>query len=497
MAETIDSYGRGSIIKDEEKSLPIYRVDIPEFSDAERKILDNSQTFIPSEIIRESEKFVTYEERNKFLRYYLKKKITEELESKNEKLDNIDIILSFAMGDLYGYGILAVILDDDKIEDILVHGISVPVFVVHRKHGMCASNISFENVRSMESMLAKIAKNAGRRIDEESPLLDSRLPDGSRVNVAIPPAAPKGPYITIRKFRQNPFSITELIKLGTMGEEFAAFLWVCVEGLGIRPTNMIIAGGPGSGKTTTLNAIATFIPQNEIVVTVEDTIELNLKFLEGWSPLEAVPSILQKGETILTMDMLVRNALRMRPDRMIVGEVRGPEASSLLVAMDIGLYGSMGTLHANTAREMVTRMTQSPMNAPMVMIPLLDLIIVQNRIRTKEGGVRRHITQVAEVGHIIQGNVELGIIYEWDTEANKLARTQYPISLKDTLASNAGITKVELDAELKRRESVLRYMADNNIMENRDVLKMIREYKDNSESVIAKIKGKDKKKGWW
>ncbi len=497
MSELIDSYGRVSIMKVEDKPLLLYQVNIPEFSDTEKEILKNIEEMIPPEIIHESEKFITYEERDKFLRYYLKKKITEKLEAKNEPVDNIDLLLPLAMGKIYGYEILSLLLDDDNIEDILVHGINIPAFIVHRKHGMCTSNIKFEDERSMENSLMKIAKNAGRKINPDNPLLDSRLPDGSRVNVAVPPAAPKGPYITIRKFRQKPFSITELIKLGTLDENLGAFLWLCVEGLGIRPVNMIIAGGPGSGKTTMLNAVSTFIPQNEIIVTVEDTIELNLKFLEGWSPLEAVPSILRKEESAINMDILLRNSLRMRPDRVIVGEVRGPEAVSLLVAMDIGLHGSMGTLHANNAREIITRMTQSPMNVPMTMMPLINLIVIQNRLRTKEGDIIRRITQVAEVGNVIQDNVELGVIYEWNPEVNQLARTQYPIMLKDKIANNAGITRIELDAELARREAVLKYMVDNNITENPDVLRVIRDYKENPQSIMAKIEPEKKKSGWW
>ncbi|ODS35294.1 MAG: hypothetical protein A7316_04200 [Candidatus Altiarchaeales archaeon WOR_SM1_86-2] len=489
----IDSYGRVEIIKHEDKPLPLYKVNMPEFSDAEREILKNATDFIPVEIARESEKFVTYEERNEFLRYYLKKRLTQELEVKNQPLDNVDILLSLAMGKFYGHSTLGVLLDDDELEDIAIHGIGAPAFVVHRKHGMCRSNIGFKDEKSINNALMKIAKNVGREINEENPLLDSRLLDGSRVNVAIPPAAPKGPYITIRKFRQKPFSITELIKLQTMDEGLAALLWACVEGFGIRPINMIVAGGPGSGKTTTLNAISSFIPQNEIVVTVEDTLELNFKFLDGWMPLEAAPSLRQEKSSI-TIDLLLQNALRMRPDRVIVGEVRGPGAITLLVAMDIGLNGSMGTLHANTARESITRMTNSPMNIPLTMLPLLDLIIVQNMIRTKEGGVRRYITQVAEIGHIIQDNVELGLIYEWDPQADKLARTQYPIKLKDTLAESAGITKPELDKELKRREELLRRMVGNDIMENNEVLKIIREYRHNPDEAMSKLK---KKKGWF
>ncbi|PKP54413.1 MAG: secretion protein [Candidatus Altiarchaeales archaeon HGW-Altiarchaeales-3] len=486
MPEIIDSYGIVHIIKIVDKPLLLYQVNLPEFSDAEREVLTGAEKFINKEIITESKKLITYDKRDNFLRKFLKEKITGQLEEARESTKNIDILTSLAISQFYGYDILGILLDDDKLEEVMVNGINVPAFVVHRTYGMCITNIGFDDDKTLNSVIQKIAKNVGREINEEYPLLDARLPDGSRVNVAMPPAAPGGTAITIRKFRQRPFSITELIKSGTITSELAAFLWVCVEGLGIRPINMIIAGGAGSGKTTTLNAIASFIPQQERVITVEDTLELNFKFLEDWIPLEATPSLLEKKSNI-TMDILVRNTLRMRPDRVIVGEVRGPEAISLLVAMDIGLNGSMGTLHANTARETTTRMTQNPMNVPLAMMPLIDLIIVQNRVYTKTGGIKRIITEVAEVGRMTHNLVELGEIYDWNSEENKLMRTQYPIMLKDTIANSAGISKQELNMELKEREKVLKYMVDANITENYEVLKIIWGYKNDFPGVMAEV----------
>jgi len=486
MPELIESYGRVNIIKIEDKPLLFYQVNIPTFSETEKDILKDSNQFMSMELIRDAKKLVTYEERDKFLRDYLKKKITEKLKDKNEPLDNIDILLTLTLSQFFGYDVLGVLLDDDRLEEVMLNGVNIPAFVVHRKHGMCISNIGFDNDQSMENVIQRIAKNVGRVINETYPLLDARLPDGSRVNVTVPPASPRGPSITIRKFRQIPFSIIELIKIGTMDEELAAFLWVCVEGLGIRPVNLIIAGGAGSGKTTTLNAICAFIPQHERVVTVEDTLELNFKFLEDWIPLEASSSLIERASNI-TMDTLLRNTLRMRPDRVIVGEVRGSETLTLLVAMDIGLNGSMGTLHANTAREATTRMIRAPMSVPLSMMSLLDLIIVQNRIYSRDGSIRRVLTQISEVGHVTQEIVQLGDIYDWDAKQNKILRTNFPIMLKDKIAGDAGITKIELDAELKRREKLLRYMVDAGIMENYLVLQMIRKYKSNPKEVMSEV----------
>ena len=169
MSEIIDSYGRVNVIKLEDKPLPLYQVNIPEFSDSEKAILRDAQQFMSIELIRESKKFVTYEERNKFLKDYLKKKLTEKLEEKYTPVDNLDIILSLAMSQFYGYDILGVLLDDDNLEEVMVNGVNIPAFIVHREHGMCISNIGFEDDESIESVIQKIAKNVGRVITEKHP----------------------------------------------------------------------------------------------------------------------------------------------------------------------------------------------------------------------------------------------------------------------------------------------------------------------------------------
>ncbi|HEY8173994.1 MAG TPA: CpaF family protein, partial [Dehalococcoidia bacterium] len=206
-------------------------------------------------------------------------------------------------------------------------------------------------------IVERIVAPLGRRVDESSPMVDARLPDGSRVNIIIPPVAPKSPTVTIRKFRTDKMTINDLVATGALSNELAEFLRACVQ----AKLNIIISGGTGSGKTTMLNALSSFIPDTERIVTIEDPTELQLQ--QGHVvTLEARPPSLEgKGE--VTQRDLVRNSLRMRPDRIIVGEVRGPEAFDMLQAMNTGHEGSLGTVHANTPRDALARIENMVMMA--------------------------------------------------------------------------------------------------------------------------------------
>ena len=241
--------------------------------------------------------------------------------------------------EMVGYGIIDFLIKDDKLEEIMVIGPKLPVFVFHREYEMMVTNIEFYSDNEIQDLVNRIARQVGRRVDLSSPLLDARLPDGSRVNATIPPASVIGSTLTIRKFREEPYSIIDLINMGTMDSESAAFLWLCAEGLRTRPANILIAGGTGSGKTTTLNVLASFIPEQERIITIEDTAELNLP-LKHWIRMEARPPGLE-GTGELTLDILTKNSLRMRPDRIVVGEIRHDEAFSLFTAFNTGHDGCL------------------------------------------------------------------------------------------------------------------------------------------------------------
>lgn len=298
------------------------------------------------------------------------------------------------ISEVLGFGPITGLLQDDSISEIMVNG---PKQVFVERHGKLElSDVTFRDDAHVLQIIDKIVSPLGRRIDESSPMVDARLPDGSRVNAIIPPLALNGPTITIRKFSRDPLTVNDLIRFGTINEQMAEFLEACVK---IR-LNIVVSGGTGSGKTTTLNVLSSFIPPDERIITVEDAAELQLR-QEHVVSLEARPANIEgKGE--ISIRDLVKNCLRMRPDRIVVGEVRGGEALDMLQAMNTGHDGSLTTGHANSPRDMLARLEtmvlMSGMDLPVRAIreqiaSAIDLIIQQARL--KDGS--RRITHITEV----------------------------------------------------------------------------------------------------
>ena len=375
--------------------------------------------------------------------------------------------------EMAGYGLLDPLVADELLEEIMVIGPNRPVYVYHRKYGMCKTNVVFYNDREIRNIIEKIAREVNRHIDAVHPLLDARLPDGSRVNATIPPASVDGSTITIRKFRKDPFTIVDLIKFGTFDPHLAAFLWMAVDGMGAKPANILVSGGTGSGKTTTLNVLAAFIPAHERIITIEDTAELNLP-LEHWVRLETrPPSIEGTGE--ITMDVLVKNALRMRPDRIIVGEVRHKEAATLFTAMNTGHDGSMGTIHANSADETMVRIMSPPMNVPKVMATALDFVVVQNRIHDRRKGTIRRIVELAEIRDV-NHEPKVFTIFSWNAADDKMVQIEDNISYFNKLSEFTGLNVGDLIDEWMERESFIKRLLESGKRDMASVKKAIQEY---------------------
>jgi pilus assembly protein CpaF len=250
--------------------------------------------------------------------------------------------------DILGYGPLERLLGDDSVTEVMVNG-HERVYV-ERGGKLERTGARFVDDAHLMRIIDKIVSQVGRRIDESSPMVDARLPDGSRVNAIVPPLALTGPTLTIRKFARDPYTMNDLISFGTVSARAAQFLNACVKG----KLNMLIAGGTGTGKTTTLNAISAAIPSDERIVTIEDAAELQLQ-QDHVITLESRPANIE-GQGEIKIRELVRNALRMRPDRIIVGEVRGAETLDMLQAMNTGHEGSLTTIHANAPRDALSRL---------------------------------------------------------------------------------------------------------------------------------------------
>ena len=296
--------------------------------------------------------------------------------------------------EILGLGPIQPLLADPEVTDIMVNG---PEQVyVERGGKLHETDVSFEDEEHLRHIIERILNPIGRRVDESSPMVDGRWDDGSRINVIIPPLSLVGPVLTIRKFRPDPFTVQDLIGFGTITPKLADFLQACVK----ARLNIVVSGGTGSGKTTTLNVLSSFLPHDERIVTIEDAAELNLQQAHVVT-LESRPSNVE-GKGRVTIRDLVVNALRMRPDRIVVGEVRGGEALDMLQAMNTGHDGSMTTLHANSTRDALRRLEtmvlMSGMDLPIRAIreqitSAVDLIVQQARLRD---GSRR-VTSVTEV----------------------------------------------------------------------------------------------------
>lgn len=348
------------------------------------------------------------------------------------------------------YGRLSPLLRDERLEEIMYNSLSNSIKVYHRVHGMCDTNVRLD-AEDIYKIIKNIASQAGKSVDAKNPILDARLPDGSRVNATLPPVSPDGPTLTIRKFFKDPLTIIDLITNGTINSEAASFLWMCIDGLRGKPANIIISGGTSSGKTTTLNVLASFIPEDERLVSIEDTTELQLKH-EHWVRLESVPPSVDAKE--ITMDMLLKNALRMRPTRIIVGEVRGREAETLFAAMNVGNDGCLGTLHSNSALETITRLTNPPMSVPPSMLNALDLIVMQQRIPLRGKFVRR-ITEITEIAGMEGEKPRLNTIYSWNASQGKLVHLGLPSKLREKICKASNISLQEFDAIMHYRQRIL------------------------------------------
>lgn len=399
----------------------------------------------------------------------------------NEYLDNLARKL---FQDLVGYGEIDPLIRDDNLEEIMVIGIDKPVFVYHREYGMMKTNILFKDAGEVMNLIDSIARQINRRIDQESPILDGRLPDGSRVNATIPPISADGPSMTIRKFKRDPLTIIDLINSKTISVELAAFFWLCFDGLGVKSANAIISGGTSSGKTTTLNALSSFINPKERIITIEDTLELQIPHEHVIRMETRPPNVENRGE--LTMNDLVKNSLRQRPDRIIVGEVRGSEAITLFTALNTG-HSGFGTLHSNDARETITRLTNAPMSVPNIMISAIDFIIMQNRIYRSDGASFRRISEVAEVSGIEEGVIQLNKIFEWDPQSDTIKNVGITSKTLTEIANVSGNSLNSLYDEIKNREIVLQHMVDQNIRSIRDVSTVLEMYYLDSQKVLNRI----------
>jgi len=469
----IKSYGKTKIYKIPGKPLAYYFVPATRPTAAERKIINTLKeattrliSIAPYKIRNPEERRIVYKQRiMEIIKNNPSMKIPE---------SRTNFYAEAVVREMVGYGVIDDLIKDDNLEEIMVVGPKKPVYVFHREFEMMTTNIEFFSEQEIEDLVNKIAREIGRRVDVSAPLLDARLTDGSRVNATIPPASISGGTLTIRKFREDPYSMVDLIRMETLSSEAAAFLWMCSDGLGTKPANILISGGTGSGKTTLLNVLASFVSDRERVITIEDTAELNLP-IKHWIRLEARPPGLE-GTGELKMDVLTKNALRMRPDRIIVGEIRHEEAFTLFTALNTGHDGCLGTVHANSPEETIIRVTSPPMNVPNIMLSGLDMIIVEHRFYDRKKGTIRRISEIAEVYGAMDGKPRTQTIFQRDPARDVIERTLVDSKYLKMLQNFTGASKENIESELRARKIFLERLVSENIRTIGEVSERAKQY---------------------
>jgi pilus assembly protein CpaF len=357
-------------------------------------------------------------------------------------------LLAWVLDDIMGFGPLEPLLKDPSITEVMANGHQN--IYIERNGKIEKTNVVFENENHLIRIIDRIVSPLGRRVDEASPMVDARLPNGYRVNATIPPLSLDGPLLTIRKFAQTPYTAQDLIANGTMTSQLVAFLRACVQ----ARVNMIISGGTGSGKTTLLNVVSAFIPTNERIVTIEDTAELQLKQEHVIRVEYRPPNVEGRGE--VTIRQLVINALRMRPDRIIVGEARGGEALDMLQAMNTGHDGSMTTIHSNSPRDTLRRVETMVLMAGME-LPLraireqvasaVDLVVHTERLRD---GTRK-VIQVSEVQGMEGESIVMQDLFQFEQTGITNGRVVGQLKstgLRPKFAEKFAINNIELPANV-------------------------------------------------
>ncbi len=383
--------------------------------------------------------------------------------------DEIEILFN----DMNDIGIVSKLIYDEEIEDIMINN-TANIFVTSTKLGDVKLEQRIKTREELSRFVGKI-KLYATNMEYGGRIFDVQMPSKSRANVV---SSPLGYNITIRNFKKSTLSILDLINYGTLDYQMAARLWLYVDGLKIRPANMLIGGIPGAGKTTLLNAMFSFFRPEQRVVTIEETYELNTSMQENCVGLQTSED--------LPMEALVKTSLRMRPDMIIVGEVRGAEANDMMTAMNIGKI-AMGTIHASSSRDIVNRLEHTPMKVPTDIIPVIDVLITASIVRAGNSKAPvRKITQVSEISGM-ETNVLLSDLYKFDYKTMKGTPILPSVTYRDMLAKLAGVAPTDILSEELIRATILQRLNEKGKRDIKSISEMVRDYYFSPDQTLRKL----------
>jgi flagellar protein FlaI len=475
-------YAWAHITWDEEQGELIYRIVEPELDEQTRQAYEKIV-----EIMQRSFDVNFEDLESEEAKKYLEEKIDLIVDKYNIRLpeDKREVVRYYTKRDFAGLGKLQPLMNDTEVEDISCDGLNIPVYAYHRnpRFGSIKTNLEWQEADELDSFVMKLAQRCGKSISVSSPLLDGSLPDGSRVQATLATdIARKGSNFTIRRFTEDPLTPIHMMDYETENARMLSYLWMLVE----HEKSVLVSGTTGAGKTSQLNALSLFIRPDKKIVSIEDTPELRLPH-DHWVPevsRSGFGSSAEEGGEV-TMDNLLKESLRQRPEYIIVGEVRGAEAYILFQQMATGHTG-LSTIHADSLEMLMDRLTTEPINLSPSLIETLDVIMLIARIR-RGGTYIRRIMGLYEVrGYDKRKGIDSNQVFGWDPQTDEYFVKNNSLLLQD-IADQSGMDYSDVQKELRNRQHVLRYMQDQQIKHYRKVGDLIGRYYSDPESVLEKV----------
>ena len=412
------------------------------------------------------------------------KKTKQELTEEEKKIK--EKIYYHLFRDFLGYNKIDILMKDEGIEDISCDGHQIPIFIYHKKYDAISTNIKFDDEKELNSFVVRLAQICGKQISIFSPIVDGKLPDGSRLQTTLARTVTKPSTFTIRKFKETPLTPIDLIAYQSISLDMAAYFWLAIE----KGASILFCGGTASGKTTALNALSIFIPEQHKIITIEDTREVNLPH-KNWiagTTRQGFTASDEKTSKDIDMFDLIRAALRQRPRVVMVGEVRGNEAYSLFQAMATG-HTSYATVHASDIHTLIQRLENPPISLPRTLLTSLDIIVFQNAVDIKGKTVRR-MTSITEIVKLDPDTKQLIFMepYRWISKTDDRFESSSSSKILNNIRLQNDWSEEQLGKELENRKLILRWMKEKNIRDYIEVWKCINQYARYPDDILKKAK---------
>jgi archaeal flagellar protein FlaI len=469
-----------------DEMVPLYQISLPIIGEATTAVLNTLIHELAKTVPVDVESITDTEQSAKLKDEFYHKTfslIKKRLPSVDD--DKASVFAGLLVHKMYGLGDVELILSDDFLEEVVINGVKQPVSVYHRKHGWCKTTMDLKSEEDIYNLSSQIGRKVGTEITSLNPVMDAHLLSGDRVASTLFPISTAGNTITIRRFARTPWTVTHFCspKFNTFSKEVAAVVWQAMQ----FELNVLVAGGTASGKTSFLNTLCSFIPPKQRVISIEDTRELQLpKPLHwNWVPMSSRNKN-PEGQGEVTMLDLIVASLRMRPDRIVVGEIRRREqAEALFEAMHTG-HSVYATMHADNAEQVKRRLLEPPIEIPAAEVESLHLVVIQYRDRRQ--GLRRTL----ELAEILQGNdsLELNYLYRWVPRTDTFEKVSESIRLLEDINLHTGMTVKEINNDLLEKQNVLQWMIKNQVTDIHKVGEVMQLYYKTPEFLLKSIKNK-------